>query len=275
MSLTTLLLGQRLANREAGARKIGAFEGVPAMGLDGLGSASYGPEAMLAVLAVVGAASLGAIQPVTWVILLLLAILFLSYWQTIAAYPNNGGCYTVAHENLGENAGLLAAAALMVDYVLNVAVGISAGVGALTSAIPMLHPYTLWLCLGILAVITLVNLRGTKESGLALALPTYLFIASLLFILGYGAWLVWTSGGDPRPVVASPAKTEAAGAVTAWLVLRAFAAGCTAMTGVEAVSNGVSAFKEPTVKYAHLFRRFASCLASYCLASPISRTATA
>jgi amino acid transporter len=251
MSLTALLLGQRLANREAGARKIGAFEGVPAMGLDGLGSASYGPEAMLAVLAVVGAASLGAIQPVTWVILLLLAILFLSYWQTIAAYPNNGGCYTVAHENLGENAGLLAAAALMVDYVLNVAVGISAGVGALTSAIPMLHPYTLWLCLGILAVITLVNLRGTKESGLALALPTYLFIASLLFILGYGAWLVWTSGGDPRPVVASPAKTEAAGAVTAWLVLRAFAAGCTAMTGVEAVSNGVSAFKEPTVKYAH------------------------
>jgi amino acid transporter len=203
------------------------------------------------LLAVVGAASLGAIQPVTWVILLLLATLFLSYWQTIAAYPSNGGCYTVAHENLGENAGLLAAAALMVDYVLNVAVGISAGVGALTSAIPMLHPYTLWLCLGILAVITLVNLRGTKESGLALALPTYLFIASLLFILGYGAWLVWTSGGDPRPVVASPAKTEAAGAVTAWLVLRAFAAGCTAMTGVEAVSNGVSAFKEPTVKYAH------------------------
>jgi amino acid transporter len=120
MSLTTLLLGQRLANREAGARKIGAFEGVPAMGLDGLGSASYGPEAMLAVLAVVGAASLGAIQPVTWVILLLLAILFLSYWQTIAAYPNNGGCYTVAHENLGENAGLLAAAALMVSSATRV-----------------------------------------------------------------------------------------------------------------------------------------------------------
>jgi amino acid transporter len=251
MSLTTLLLGQRLANREAEGRKIGAFEGVPAMGLNALGSASYGPEAMLAVLAVVGAASLGAIQPITWVILLLLAILFLSYWQTIAAYPSNGGCYTVAHENLGENAGLLAAAALMVDYMLNVAVGISAGVGALTSAIPALHPYTLWLCLGILVVITLVNLRGTRESGLALALPTYLFIASLFFILGYGAWAVWTSGGHPRPVVASPAKAEAAGAVTAWLVLRAFAAGCTAMTGVEAVSNGVSAFKEPTVKYAH------------------------
>ena len=135
--------------------------------------------------------------------------------------------------------------------MLNVAVGISAGVGALTSAIPELHAYTLWLCLGILLAITLVNLRGTKESGLVLALPTYLFIASLFFLLGYGAWAVWTSGGDPQPVVPPPATTETTGAVTAWLILRAFAAGCTAMTGVEAVSNGVGAFKQPTVKYAH------------------------
>lgn len=207
MSLTTLLLGQRLANREAEGQKIGAFEGVPAMGLDGLGSASYGPEAMLTVFAVAGGASLGAIQPVTWVILLL-AVLFLSYWQTVAAYPSNGGCYTVARENLGANPGLLAAAALMVDYMLNGAVGISAGVGALTSAIPALHPYTLWLCLGILLAITLVNLRGTKESGLALALPTYLFIASLFFILGYGAWAAWTSGGHPHPVVPLPGKAR-------------------------------------------------------------------
>jgi len=251
MSLTTLLFGQRLANREAEGRKIGAFEGVPAMGLDGLGSASYGPEAMLTVLAVVGTASLGAVQPITWVILLLLAILCLSYWQTISAYPSNGGCYTVARENLGENAGLLGAAALMVDYMLNVAVGISAGVGALTSAIPPLLPYTLWLCLAVLLAITLVNLRGTKESGLALAIPTYLFIGSLFFIVGYGTWAAWTSGGHPHPVVAPPGNTAATGAVTTWLLLRAFAAGCTAMTGVEAVSNGVSAFKEPTVKYAH------------------------
>ena len=171
MSLTTLLLGRRLANREAKGRKIGAFEGVPAMGLDGLGSASYGPEAMLTVLATVGAAGLAAVQPITGVILLLLVILFLSYWQTVAAYPGNGGCYTVARENLGENAGLLAAAALMVDYMLNVAVGISAGVGALTSAVPALHHFTLPLCLGILVAITLVNLRGTKESGLMLAVP--------------------------------------------------------------------------------------------------------
>ena len=250
MSLTTLLLGRRLANREAKGRKIGAFEGVPAMGLDGLGSASYGPEAMLTVLATVGAAGLAAVQPITGAILLLLVILFLSYWQTVAAYPGNGGCYTVARENLGENAGLLAAAALMVDYMLNVAVGISAGVGALTSAAPALHHVTLPLCLGVLVAITLVNLRGTKESGLVLAVPTYLFIASLFLILAAGAWAAWTSGGHPQPVVAPPAGAAAAGGMTLWLALRAFAAGCTAMTGVEAVSNGVGAFKEPTVKYA-------------------------
>ena len=251
MSLISFVLGRRLANREAVGRKIGAFEGVPAMGLDGLGSASYGPEAMLTVLAVVGTAGLGAVQPITWAILVLLLILFLSYWQTVAAYPSNGGCYTVAQENLGEGAALLAAAALMVDYMLNVAVGISAGVGALTSAVPALHNYTLPLCLLILVAITLVNLRGTKESGLALAVPTYLFIVSLFFIVAMGAWATWTSGGHPTPVVAPPSSGTQAGTLTVWLVLRAFAAGCTAMTGVEAVSNGVSAFKEPTVKYAH------------------------
>ncbi len=248
MSLTTTLFGRRLANREAEGRKIGALEGVPAMGLDGLGSAAYGPEAMLTVLAAAGA---GVVQPITGVILALLAILCVSYWQTIAAYPTNGGSYTVARENLGHNAGLLAAAALMVDYMLNVAVGISAGVGALTSAVPALHHYTLPLCLAVLAGITLVNLRGTKESGLAFAVPTYLFIATLAFILAAGAWTAWTAGGHPTPVVAPAHPDGAAGAVTAWLLLRAFAAGCTAMTGVEAVSNGVGAFKEPTVKYAH------------------------
>jgi amino acid transporter len=205
MSLTKLLLGRALANREAEGRKIGVLEGLPAMGLDGLGSAAYGPEAALTVLVPLGAAGLGAVRPITWVILVLLAILFLSYWQTITAYPSNGGSYTVARENLGTNAGLLAAAALMVDYMLNVAVGISAGVGALTSAVPALHGYTLALCLGILALITLVNLRGTRESGLVFAGPTYLFIASLGFALVAGAWANWTSGGHPAPVVPPPA----------------------------------------------------------------------
>ncbi|MBN9560988.1 MAG: APC family permease [Alphaproteobacteria bacterium] len=221
------------------------------MGLDGLGSASYGPEAALTILAATGAAGLGAIEPITWVILILLVILFLSYWQTIAAYPNNGGSYIVAKQNLGTNAGLLAAAALMVDYLLNVAVGISAGVGALTSAIPALHPLTLWLCLGILIVITVTNLRGTRESGLAWAVPTYLFVASLGFVLAWGSYKIMSSGGQPQPVVAPPELPKAAAGLTLWLLLRAFASGCTAMTGVEAVSNGVGAFREPRVRHAH------------------------
>src|ERR1700712_5023124 len=187
LSLTKLLIGRPVANREAESRKLGVFAGLPAMGLDGLGSASYGPEAALTILVATGAAGLANIGPITWAILILLGILFFSYWQTIAAYPNNGGSYIVSKENLGPNAGLLAAAAPMGDYLLNVAVGIAAGVGALTSAIPILHPYTLWLCLGILAAITVMNLRGTRESGLVWAVPTYLFVGSLGFVLVWGA----------------------------------------------------------------------------------------
>ena len=242
MSILSTLLGRTLANREADGDKIGVLEGVPSMGLDGLGSAAYGPEAALTVLVPLGAAGLGAIGPITAVILVLLGVLFLSYWQTIAAYPSNGGSYTVARENLGEGAGLLAASALMVDYMLNVAVGISAGIAALVSAAPVLQPYTLPLCLAVLAAVTLVNLRGTKESGLALALPTYLFIAGLGGILLLGAMKV--AFGDAAPVVAPPQPPAGTEALSIWLLLRAFAAGCTAMTGVEAVSNGVGAFRE-------------------------------
>ncbi len=249
MSLSRSLLGRTLANREAEQGKIGVLEGVPSMGLDGLGSAAYGPEAALTVLAPLGAAGLGIIGPVTAIILLLLAVLFFSYWQTIAAYPSNGGSYTVAKENLGENAGLLAAAALMVDYMLNVAVGISAGIGAFTSAAPAMQAYTLPLCLAVLAVVTLVNLRGTKESGLAFGVPTYLFIAALGGILALGAWKVAT--GTATPVIAPPTLPVAAAASSLWLLLRTFAAGCTAMTGVEAVSNGVGAFREPRARHAH------------------------
>ena len=250
MSLTSLLLGRPIANREAETRKLGVFEGLPAMGLDGLGSAAYGPEAALTVLAAAGAAGLTWIGPITWVILILLAILFLSYWQTIEAYPTNGGSYVVARENLGTDVGLLAAAALMIDYTLNVAVGISAGVAALTSAIPALHPYTLWLCLLLLGTITLISLRGTRESSLAWAVPTYLFIASLGGVLAWGVVKCWVAGGHPHPMVPPPLP-QPGEAVALWLLLRAFASGCTAMTGVEAVSNGVSAFREPTVRHAH------------------------
>jgi amino acid transporter len=250
MSLMNLLLGRRIANREAEQERMGVLAGLPAMGLDGLGSAAYGPEAALAILAGAGAASLAWIGPLTGVILVLLIILFLSYWQTIEAYPTNGGSYTVARENLGANIGLIAAAALMVDYMLNVAVGISAGVAALTSALPVLHRFTLWLCLGVLALMTVINLRGTRESGLAWSLPTYTFVASLGAILAWGVAKAWFAGGHPQPAVAPPAAPAAGEAITAWLLMRAFASGCTAMTGVEAVSNGVSAFREPRVRHA-------------------------
>jgi amino acid transporter len=249
MSILTLLLGRRLANTEAASEKITEVEGVPAMGLDALSSAAYGPEAALTILLPLGAAGLTQIVPITVVILILLFILFSSYWQTIEAYPTNGGSYTVASENLGPHAGLLAGTALMVDYTLNVAVGISAGIAALTSAIPALHPWTLPLCLAVLAMITLMNLRGTQEAGLAFAAPTYLFAVSWIGLLVFG--LCQAMAGHPTPVNPPPPIAPATQAVGWWLILRAFAAGCTAMTGVEAVSNGVSAFRSPSVKHAH------------------------
>lgn len=251
IGLRQLLLGRRLANQEYAERKIGAFEGVPAMGLDGLGSSAYGPEAALTVLAVLGASSTAYIGHVMLPILALLAVLFASYWQTIRAYPTNGGAYTVSRENLGTSISLLAAAALMIDYVLNVAVGISAGVGALVSAVPALHPYILPLCLGILAFVTLMNLRGTLDAGRVFAVPTYLFVLSFGVILVLGVWHAIASGGHPPAVVRPPPLREAGQAASLWLLLRAFAAGCTAMTGVEAVSNGMSAFKDPAVRHGH------------------------
>ena len=248
MSVLTLLLGRRLSNREAGSGKISEVEGVPAMGLDALSSAAYGPEAALTVLVPLGAAGLTLVLPIMAAILALLFILFLSYWQTIEAYPSNGGSYTVASENLGRPAGLLAGTALMVDYILNVSVGISAGVAALTSAAPALHPWTVPLCLGVLALIMLVNLRGTQEAGLAWSVPTYLFVACWVALLIFG--LVTTAAGHPEPVIKPPPIAPARQAVDYWLVLRAFAAGCTAMTGMEAVSNSVNAFRAPSVSHA-------------------------
>ena len=245
VSIAKLLLGRRLKNSESETRKIGVFAGVPAMGLDGLGSSAYGPEAALTVLMPLGAAGLAHIEPVTLAVLGLLGILYLSYRQTISAFPNGGGAYVVARENLGPFAGLLAATALMLDYVLNVAVGISAGVGALVSAVPALHPWTLTLCLVILALITVINLRGTTEAGLVFSVPTYLFVASFALVIGIGLWRLVGSGGHPQPVVPPPPLAGATEAVSLWRLLRAFASGCTAMTGVEAVSNGVTAFREP------------------------------
>jgi amino acid transporter len=250
MSFLDNLLGRALATSEQEDQKIGVREGVPTLGLDGLSSAAYGPEAALAILLPLGTVGVAYLIPVTGTILALLAVLYFSYRQTISAYPNGGGSYIVAKENLGTNAGLVAAAALMLDYVLNAAVGISAGVAALTSAFPALHQHTLALCLGTLGIIMIVNLRGTRESGLVFGVPTYLFIGSLGLVLLWGLIRTVAGGGHAVPVIAPPALPVAAEGVGLWLLLRAFASGCTAMTGVEAVSNGIGAFAAPAVQLA-------------------------
>jgi amino acid transporter len=250
MAFQDWLFGRSLASDEEGEQRVGVLAAIPMLGLDALGSAAYGPEAALTLLIPLGLAGLKYIGPISALIIALLWVVYFSYRQTIAAYPHGGGSYTVAKENLGTTAGLLAAAALMLDYVLVVAVGISAGVGALISAVPALQPYTLALCLAILALITLVNLRGARESGLAFVLPTYLFVVSLLAVLAIGTIKAALSGGRPTAVVAPADPLPAVSAATLWVLMRSFASGCTAMTGVEAVSNGVSAFRDPAVVYA-------------------------
>jgi amino acid transporter len=247
MPLIDYLFGRALATDEEGEQRVGVWAGIPMLGLDALGSAAYGPEAALTLLIPLGAAGVGYIGPISTLIIILLGVVYVSYRQTIAAYPHGGGSYTVARENLGTNAGLIAAAALMLDYVLVVAVGISAGIGALVSAFRELQPYTLSLCLVTLALITLVNLRGVRESGVAFLLPTYLFIVSLLAVIAIGVVKSIAAGGHPLAVETPPAQPEAQTVATYWILMRAFASGCTAMTGVEAVSNGIGAFREPSV----------------------------
>ncbi len=247
MSLFEKIMGLPLATWEEEQQKVGPIAGIPMLGLDALSSAAYGPEAALTILLVLGSSGLVYIVPITAVIVALLIIVYFSYRQTIHAYPNGGGSYTVAKENLGTKFGLLAAASLMLDYILNVAVGIAAGVGALISMVPFLHPSILPLCLIILGIITLVNLRGIRESGTAFIIPTYLFIGTLGLVIGIGLVKTFLSGGHPVAVEVPPVVPLASVGASVWLVLRAFANGCTAMTGVEAISNGVTAFKEPAV----------------------------
>jgi amino acid transporter len=250
MSLFSLLAGKPLATSEERAEHIGPISGIPVFGLDALSSAAYGPEAALTLLIPLGVAGIAHIVPISFAIIGLLAIVFFSYMQTIDAYPNGGGSYTVASENLGETAGLLAAAALMIDYILNAAVGISAGVGALVSAFPLLQPHTLALCLAILLLLTLINIRGVKDTGTAFLIPTYLFLGSLLVVIILGGIRALAAHGHPVPVIAPPHLPAVTSALSLWLLLKVFASGCTAMTGVEAVSNGVNAFRAPTQKNA-------------------------
>jgi amino acid transporter len=252
MSFFDVILGKPLRSADERGEHIGPMAGIPIFGLDALSSAAYGPEAALTLLIPLGMAGIAHIVPISFAIIVLLAIVFFSYRQTIDAYHQGGGSYTVATENLGDHPGLLAAAALMIDYILNAAVGISAGVGALVSAFPALQPHTLGLCLLILLVLTLINMRGVKDTGVAFLIPTYLFVGSLLIMIAVGALRVILAHGHPVPVVAPPHLPAATEMISLWLVLKVFASGCTAMTGVEAVSNGVQAFREPTQKNAKM-----------------------
>jgi amino acid transporter len=238
-----VLVGPPLRTRDISREQITPVEGLPALSLDALTSVAYGPEAIIVVLAAAGAGALHLVLPITIAIVALLAILVFSYRQVIDAYPGGGGAYAVSRDNFGPRASLLAGAALVVDYTLTVAVSIAAGVASLTAAFPALSSATVPVCLGILALITLLNLRGLADAARGFLLPTLVFIIGLLVIIGIGLIhpLALHAAQPGRSLL--PARTLEA--VSVLLVLKAFSAGCSALTGVEAIANGVPLFKEP------------------------------
>ena len=244
-----MLIGRPLRTSEMSQEEITPVEGLSALSLDALTSVAYGPEAIVVVLALAGAKSLHLILPITVAIVVLLAILVFSYRQVIDAYPGGGGAYAVSRANLGASASLVAGAALIVDYTLTVSVSIAAGVGALTSAFPSLSPGTVPICLAILAVITLLNLRGLGASARAFLLPTLLFIVGLLAIIVVGLFhpLGLHAAQPGRSLLTT---TRGLQVVSVLLILKAFSAGCSALTGVEAIANGVPLFRQPRAKRA-------------------------
>ncbi|WP_406517080.1 APC family permease [Streptomyces sp. NBC_00134] len=222
-----------------------SIEGLAALSLDALSSVAYGPEAIVLVLIAAGTGALTATLPVTLVIAALLAVLVVSYGQVIAVHPDGGGAYAVAKKDLGPRTSYLAAASLVVDYVLTVTVSLAAGAASLASAFPSLGSYLLEICLAGLALLTLVNLRGVAESARVLMLPTVLFIVSILGIIVLGLLR-----SHPAEVVGTAQPVHATDALGVLLLLKAFSSGCSALTGVEAIANGVPAFREPRVKRA-------------------------
>jgi amino acid transporter len=240
-----LVVGRDLSSREASDEEITPIEGLSALSLDALTSVAYGPEAILIVLGAAGATSLHLILPITIAIVVLLAILVTSYRQVIDAYPHGGGAYAVSRDNFGPRVSKLAGAALIVDYTLTVAVSIAAGVGEITSAFPSTSHFTVPMSLGILLLITTLNLRGLGESARAFLIPTFVFIVGLLVIIGIG--LIHPLASKTPPPGTSLLPHHAVETVSLFLVLKAFSAGCSALTGVEAIANGVPLFKEPRV----------------------------
>jgi amino acid transporter len=245
--IRNLFLGKPLTSAQAKEQALSIWTGVPVLGLDALASTGYGPEAALIVLMPLGVISLHYYPYIAIAVVASIVVLYLSYYQTIGAYPNGGGSYTVAKDNFGQGAAVWAAVSLLLDYLLNVAIGISAGIGAVVSAIPSLHDHILALCLIILATLTCVNLRGVRECGMAFVAPVLVFVCCIAATIVIGGVRALLSGGHPHPIIAPPPFPEARRTVSPWLLLAAFANGCTAMTGIEAVSNGVPLFAKPAV----------------------------
>ena len=245
-SLKRFLVGKPIPSHLAHHERLSRVTGLAVLSSDALSSVAYATDFIVATLVVAGTQALGYAIPISLVITFLLAVVAFSYRQTIYAYPTGGGAYRVAKENISQTAGLVAAASLLVDYTLTVSVSISAGVLAITSAAPRLDVYRVELCLGFLTLLTIGNLRGIRESGRIFAIPTYFFVVSIFALIGVGLYHYLI--GTITPVADIPHAT--AKPLTTLLLLTAFANGCTAMTGVEAVSDGVPAFEPPESKNA-------------------------
>ena len=243
-SLRSYLFGSPLPTNEAQHQTVSKTVGLAVFASDALSSTAYATEAILEVLAFAGLAALWISIPISGAIVLLLIIVTISYEQTIHAYPGGGGAYIVARDNLGEAPAQTAGAALLTDYILTVSVSISSGVAQLTSGFPALYPYRVEIAVCIVFFMMVVNLRGVKESGNTFAIPTYLFLVVTIVTLGIGFYK-YISGSLGVVTGVTPAETGALQGLTFFLILRAFASGCTALTGVEAISNGITVFKEP------------------------------
>ena len=246
--VSDLLIGRPLETRTLAHQVVSKKVGLAVFASDGISSTAYATEEILVILALAGTVALGLSIPIAIAIAILLVIVTISYRQTIFAYPNGGGAYIVARENLGQKAALIAGSALLMDYILTVAVSTSSGVAQIVSAFPALGPYRVYMAVGIIAFVTLVNLRGVRESGTVFAIPTYAFLVVMVITLGVGfyRWATGTLG----VVTGVEMMHETVGPVTLFLILRAFRSGSTALTGIEAISYGITAFKEPKTRNA-------------------------
>lgn len=244
IDIKRILIGNPLSTDQMSHERLGKVQALAVLSSDALSSVAYATEEIILMLALAGGGALALSWPISIGIATLLAIVATSYYQTIHAYPTGGGSYTVSKENLGVIPSLVAGAALLTDYLLTVAVSISAGVAAITSAFPLLLTFKVELALVAVAIVTLVNLRGLRESGRVFSIPTYFFVVMMYLLLGVGL-ARWLLGGLTPLPAPSPTELLANQQLGLFLVLRAFASGCTAMTGVEAISNGIPIFKHP------------------------------